>query len=125
VLLATLSGSIDPSAERMAIDSALEANRSLLLVNAVPRAPAPAAVARFPAAVMATANRAMALGVRTELLPPISPSPAKTIVLLANERRAALVVLGRPRGLLGRWRFRKAARAIRRDTTCLVWIAPG
>jgi nucleotide-binding universal stress UspA family protein len=123
VLLATLAGSIDPTAERMAIDSALEANRSLLLVNAVARAPAPSAVARVPAAVMATANRATALGVRIELLRPVSPSPAKTIVMIANERRAALIVLGRPRGLLGRWRFWRAARAIRRGTSCLVWLA--
>jgi hypothetical protein len=34
----------------------------------------------------------------------------------------ALIVLGRPRGVLGRWRFRRAARAIRRGTSCLVWL---
>jgi nucleotide-binding universal stress UspA family protein len=125
ILLATLAGRVDPSAERVAIESALEANRRLLLVNAVHQAQGPAAHALggVPESVRATAQRAMSLGVQTELLRPISPRPAQTIVRLANEHQAALIVLGRPRGLLGRWRFRRVARAIHRGTTCLVWLA--
>jgi nucleotide-binding universal stress UspA family protein len=127
VLLATLAERVDPEAERMAIESALEANRALLLVNAVPRIQGPAATARGrdPGSVGATAKRAASLGIRTELLRPMTPRPIQTIVRLANERRAALVVLGRARGLLGRLRFRRAARALRRGTSCLVWVAPG
>jgi nucleotide-binding universal stress UspA family protein len=125
VLLATLARRVDPEAERMAIDSALESNRTLLLVNALPNVQGPAATdrGRDPESVVATARRAASLGIRTELLLPASPSPARSIVMLANAHRVALIVLGRPRGLLGRWRFRRAARAIRRGTSCLVWLA--
>jgi hypothetical protein len=127
VLLATLARRMDPEAERIALESAYEANRTLLLVNAVLTVQGPAATPRGGGSesVVATAKLAGSLGIRTELLRPMSPSPARSIVMLANARRVALVVLGRPRGLIGRWRFRRAARAIRRDTSCLVWIAPG
>jgi nucleotide-binding universal stress UspA family protein len=127
ILLATLASSVDSGAERFAIESALEANRRLLLLDAVPKAHGPGAQARgrVPECIRATAQRAMSLGVQIELLRPITPWPAQTIVKLANHHRAALVVLGRARGLLGWLRFRMAARAIRRNTSCLVWIAPG
>src|SRR5688572_9309686 len=111
----------------MAIESALEANRTLLLVNAAPAVQGPAATDHGidPESVVATARRAASLGIRTELLRPASPSPPRSIVMLANAHRVALIVLGRPRGVLGRWRFRRAARAIRRGTSCLVWLASG
>jgi nucleotide-binding universal stress UspA family protein len=125
--LATLADRVDPSAERIAIESALEANRRLLVLDAVHHAQGPGAGARgrIPECIRETAQRAKSLGVQTELLLPITPSPARSIVMLANQRRAALIVLGRARGLLGWLRFRKATRAIRRGTSCLVWIAPG
>jgi nucleotide-binding universal stress UspA family protein len=124
VVLATLASRLDHDAERMALESALETGAPLVLVNAVAMRCAPR-VLTLPReedyeAVRATAERAAALGIRTELLRAVSPRPARAIVEIANERGAALVVLGPARGR--RRRLRHAAQAIRRGTSCLVWL---
>jgi nucleotide-binding universal stress UspA family protein len=139
VVLATLSTGVDPSAERIAIESAVDAGVSLIVVNVVqlpacPRALAlggPRAIA-FPheedyEAVRATAERAAAIGLRVQHLRVYSPRPAKALVELANEREAGLLVLGpnRRRRPLRRLRFNRAAREVRRQAACLVWIAGG
>ena len=129
VVLGTLSSGIDPAAERVAIESALDAGVPLIVVNVVELPPCPRALA-FPheeeyEAVHATAERAAKFGLRVEHLRVSSPRPARALVQVANERSAGLVVLGpKRRGLLkGRWRFRRAARQVRRGVGCLVWIA--
>ena len=136
-MLATLSCGVDPAAERVAIESALEAGVPLLVVNVVELPPCPRALVlggpaalAFPheegyEAVRATAERAAQLGLQVEHLRVSSPRPAKALVQLANERSAGLVVLGPIRRSLlrGRWRFRRAARRVRRRVSCLVWIA--
>jgi hypothetical protein len=43
---------------------------------------------------------------------------------LAAEREAGLLVFGPDLSLTPRRRFRAAARRVRRDAGCLVWIAP-
>ena len=80
MVLATLSVRVDPSAERMAIDSALEAGVPLVLVNILRFRPFPTTLLlvgpegmNLPHeedldAVRATAARAAELGVKTELL---------------------------------------------------------
>jgi nucleotide-binding universal stress UspA family protein len=120
VLLATFATPVDPRAERLAIESALEAGLSLVLVNAITMPHAPRShrlelPGRAHQAVRATARRAARLGIRTELLHVVSPRPARAIVEIANERCAALVVLGQ--------RTRRTARKIRRGTSCLIWSA--
>jgi nucleotide-binding universal stress UspA family protein len=133
VLLATMATPVDPSAERMAIDSAVEAGVPLLLVNLVPL---PLYVrtmvlvgpegTTFPHEealdeVRATARRATLLGVRTELLRVRTRHPAAALLEVAHERDAGLLVLGpEARGL----RFRLTARRVRREADCLVWVAP-
>jgi hypothetical protein len=128
VVLGTLSSRVEPEAERLAIESALDAGVPLLVVNAIPMPVCPRALVlggpaavSFPheedyEAVRATAQRAVALGIRVEHLRVASPRPA-------NERGAGLVVLGPKRGRVSRRRFRRAAREVRRGTSCLVWIA--
>jgi nucleotide-binding universal stress UspA family protein len=137
VVLGTLSSRVDPEAERLAIESALEAGVPLLVVNAVQLPPCPRALAlgglsavSFPCeedyeAVRATAERAAKLGLRVEHLRVVSPRPAKALVQVANERRAGLLVLGPKRRRLaaGWWRFQRAAEEVRRNAACLVWIA--
>ena len=137
VVLGTLSSSVDPDAERMAIDSALEAGVALIVVNVVELPPCPRALAfggpaalAFPleeeyAAVRATAERAAKLGLSVEHLRVSSPRPARALVQIANERAAGLLVLGprRRRLFARRWRFDRAARAVRKRAACLVWIA--
>jgi nucleotide-binding universal stress UspA family protein len=131
VVLATLSSRIDPSAERLAIESCLDANVPLVVVNAVAAPMSPHTLhlgALDPrredyAAVRATAERAAAFGIRVEHLRVTTPRPARAIVEIANERSAGLLVLGPKRGRVSRGRFRRAARAVTRNVACLVWIA--
>jgi nucleotide-binding universal stress UspA family protein len=135
-VLGTLSSRVDPAAERMAIDSAVEVGVPLLVVNVIPMPPCPralmlggAAAVTFPLeedyeAVRRTAERAAAFGIPVEHLRVTSPRPAKALVQVANERGAGLLVLGpRRRRPISRWRFRRAAREVRRSAACLAWIA--
>ncbi len=136
VVLATLSVRVDPSAERMAIDSALEASVPLLLVNLIRLPPyATTLILAGPEhttlpheedldAVRATANRAAELGVKTELLRVRTKRPVQALLEVASERDAGLIVFGPHLGRVGRMRFRRAAKRIRRDAACLVWVAP-
>jgi nucleotide-binding universal stress UspA family protein len=133
VVLGTLSSRVEPEAERLAIESALEAGVPLLVVNVMPLPACPRALVlagpgalNFPheedyEAVRATAHRAAAQGIQVEHLRVTSPRPAKALVQIANERRAGLLVLGPKRR--GIWSFWRAAREVRRNAACLVWIA--
>ena len=136
VMLATLQVRVDPSAERMAIDSALEAGVPLLLVNLIRLPPyATTMILAGPEhttlpheedleAVRATANRAAELGVKTELLRVSTKRPVQALLEVASERDAGLIVFGPHLGRVGRMRFRRAAKRIRREAACLVWVAP-
>jgi nucleotide-binding universal stress UspA family protein len=134
VLLGTLSVRVDASAERMAIDTALELGARLILANmlALPPYPLTVTIAREYAtlpheedldAVRATAARAAALGIPTELLRVSSPRPVTALIELAQEREAGLLVFGPDRSRISGRRFRAAAKAVRRDAPCLVWVA--
>jgi hypothetical protein len=105
VLLATLSVRVDPSAERMAIDSALESRAKLILANMLVLPPYPLTFTLAPQyatlpheedrdAVRATADRAASLGIATELLRVSSPRPVTALLDLAGEREAGLLVFG-------------------------------
>jgi len=135
IMLATLSVRVDPSAERMAIDSALQTGAKLIVANMLVLPPYPLTfmLARefttLPHeedrdAVRATADRAAALGIATELLRVSSRRPVTALLELAGEREAGLLVFGPDPALTPRRRFRAAARRVRRDAACLVWIAP-
>ena len=130
-MLATLSSRVDPEAERLAIESCLDAGVPLLLVNAIAARPSPHSLtlgALDPEredyeAVRATAERAARFGIRVEHLRVSTPRPARAIVQLAKERAAGLLVLGPDRRRVSRWRLRRAARAVTRGTVCLVFVA--
>jgi nucleotide-binding universal stress UspA family protein len=135
VVLATLSVRVDPRAERMAIDSALESGSPLIVANMLTLPPYPTTVmlARqyltLPheedlEEVRATAHRAAALGIKTELLRITSRRPLAALIELIRERRVALVVLGPDVRRTPRWQLWLAARRVRRQADCLVWIAP-
>jgi nucleotide-binding universal stress UspA family protein len=135
VVLATLSVRVDPTAERMALESALEAGTRLILANMImlPAFPRTLILARQYAtlpheedldAVRATAARSAELGIKTELLRVSSPRPVTALLELARETQAGLLVFGPDLARTPRWRFRIAARTVRRDAPCLVWIAP-
>jgi nucleotide-binding universal stress UspA family protein len=136
VVLATLSVRVDPTAERMAIDSAVEASVPLVLVNLIPL---PFYVTTLVLlgpegttlpheedleAVRATAARAADLGVKTELLRVRTRHAVPALLEVVRERDAGLLVFGPDLRLTSRRRFRAAARKVRREAECLVWIAP-
>jgi hypothetical protein len=135
VMLATLSVRIDPNAERIALESALEIGTSLIVANMLPLPAYPMTfmVARehmtLPheedlEAVRATARRAAERGIRTELLRISSRRPLTAMIALIRERRPGLVVLGPDVSRTPRWRLWLAGRRLRQGTDCLVWIAP-
>jgi Universal stress protein family len=136
VVLATLSVRIDPAAEEMAIASALEAGVPRIVANMLHLPPYPATVmlvgpggATLPheealEEVRATAARAAALGIRTELLRVTSRHPVRALLAIVAEREAGLLVFGPDLAGIRRRRFRAAARRVRRDAPCLVWVAP-
>ena len=136
VVLGTLSVRIDPSAERMAIDSAIEAGVPLVIANILRLHPMPTTLAlvgpeglNLPQeedldAVRATAARAAALGVETELLRVTTRHPINALLEIVRERNAGLLVFGPDLRLTGRLRFRLAARRLRREANCLIWVAP-
>jgi hypothetical protein len=136
VVLATLSVRVDPDAERMAIESALESGARLIIANMLwlPPHPTTLTLAREVAvlpheedldAVRETAARAAARGLVTELLRISSRRPLVALLELVEERGAGLVVLGPDPQRTPRWWRAVAARRIRRRAGCLVWIAPG
>jgi hypothetical protein len=135
VLLGTLSVRIEPTAERMAFESALETGARLIIANMLMLPAYPLTVMLAPEcatlpheedleAVRAVAARAAAVGLHTELLRVSTPQPVKALLAIARERQAGLLVFGPDRTRLPRWRLWSAVRAVRRDAPCLVWIAP-
>jgi hypothetical protein len=135
VLLATLSVRVDPAAERMALESALQARVRLIIANML-QMPGYSTTLRLAPeyvmlpheedleAVRETAQRAAAWGIPTELLRVMSPRPLTALIELIHERRPGLVVLGPDVNRTSRWRLRRAARRVRDEVDCLVWIAP-
>jgi len=136
VVLGTLSVRVDPTAERMAIDSALEAGAPLVIVNVLQFQPYPTTLLlvgpegmNLPHeedldAVRATAARAAELGVKTELLRVTTRRPVQALLEIVAERDAGLLVFGPDLSLTGRLRFRTLARKLRRQASCLLWVAP-
>ena len=136
VVLATLQVRVDPTAERVALESALEAGVALVVANMI-RLPAgyhmtPILAPEYTTlpheedldAVRATAARAAALGIATELLRIRSPRPVRALLELVQERNAGLLVFGPDLERTSRWRLRAASRLIRKHAPCLVWLVP-
>ena len=136
VVLATLAVRVHPSAERMAIDSAIEAGVPLVIVNLIPLPPYPQTIillgpeaATLPHeedldALRETARRAADLGVKTELLRVRTRHAVKALLEILHEQDAGLLVFGPHLGRVGRLRFSRTARRVRREADCLVWVAP-
>jgi nucleotide-binding universal stress UspA family protein len=135
VVLATLSVRIDPNAERMAFESALDARAELIIANMIAMRAYPMTMILAPQymtlpheedldAVRATAERAVARGIKTELLRVTARHPLSALIDLIRERKAGLLVLGPDISRTSRWHLHLAARRVRRDAPCLVWIAP-
>lgn len=135
-MLGTLASRVDPSAERMALESALETGAKLLVVNVVRLQLFPRTLALHGLsgvtlpheedleAVRATARRAADAGLRVEHLRVKSSRPVDALVEIAHQRDAGLLVFGPDLARIGARRFRRAARRVRERARCLVWVAP-
>jgi nucleotide-binding universal stress UspA family protein len=135
VVLGTLSVRFDSSAERVALESALEAGVPLIIANMLTMPAYPTTLILAPQyatlpheedleAVRETAARAAALGIATELLRVTSRRPVTALLEIVRERQAGLLVFGPDLKRTSRWRFRLAARRVRSSAPCLVWVAP-
>jgi nucleotide-binding universal stress UspA family protein len=135
VILGTLSVRVHPAAERVALESAAEAGVPLIIANMIAMPNYPMTMIFAPQyttlpheedldAVRETAARAAAQGIKTELLRVTSPHPVRALLELALERDAGLLVFGPDLKGVSRLRFRVTARIVRRNASCLVWIAP-
>jgi hypothetical protein len=132
VLLATLGVPFEPQASVFAVDAAVEAGQPLIVANVVELPPLGMSVAlgydQLPdapedaEALCAPAELAHSLGAEVERLRVRSPRPIEALVQLAAERTPGLLVFGPDRGRIKRRTYRKAAGALRRRATCLVWL---
>jgi nucleotide-binding universal stress UspA family protein len=131
VLLATLGVPFDPEAARVAVDSAVESGQPLIVANVVELPFLPTSVIlgydqiddpELSASVLAPAELAHSLGVRVERLRVKSPRPLEALLELVVERDPSFLVFGPDRTRLRRRRYRKAAKAVREQAPCLVWL---
>jgi nucleotide-binding universal stress UspA family protein len=132
VMLATMDVPYDEEAASFAVDAAVEAGQSLVLVNVVEIFPTLAAVhfkdvdyssSEDRAALRAPAELAHSLGVHVERLRVRSPHPVDALVELTAEREPGMLVFGPDLTRIKPRRYRKAAKAIRERAGCLVWLA--
>jgi len=134
VLLVTFfSVPFDPAASVFAVDSAIEAGQSLIVINIVELPPLPMSVRlgydhiedppEIAAALRAPAELASSLGVNVERMLVKTPRPVTALLEVIAERRPGLLVIGAdPRLLSGRF-YRRVRNAVRDRTECLVWHA--
>jgi hypothetical protein len=132
-LLATLGVPFDPEASAFAVDAAVEAGEPLVVANVVQLPPLGMSVAmgydQLPdrpeeaEALRAPAELARSLGAEVERLRVRSPRPVEALLQLVGERGPGLLVFGPDRTRIRRRVYRKATRALRERSSCLVWLA--
>jgi len=133
VMLVTFDVPVRADAAELAVDAAVESGQDLLLVNLVELPIRPmtfswgsetVVLEDVDASLRAPAELAHALAVTVERLRVVSPRPLAALMELVGERLPGLLVLGADTGRMRGRRYRKAARRIREEAPCLVWI-PG
>lgn len=121
----------DPAASEMAVGCAIEESQVLLVANIVELPPLPMSVrlghdqlerpSGVDEALRAPAELAASFGVQVERLLVRSPRPVTALVELAAERRPGLLILGAESSQLTHRFSKRAWKAARDDTDCLVW----
>ena len=131
-MLGTLSARFEREAERFAIESALDVDAELIVVNVVELKPCPCTMRLLgPSAatlpdeedlepVRATAARAAAIGIRTHLLRVTSSHPVRALLEIVAEREAGLLVFGPEPDRVRRRTLRRAFVQVRERAPCLV-----
>lgn len=132
VMLVTLDVPFAPEAASLAVDSAVESGQPLLVVNIaeVPILPASLSMgyeyvgsSEVEESLRAPAALARSLAVRVERLRVTSPHPVAALLELVTERSPGLLVVGPDVSRLRKRRYRKAAKRIRDEAPCLVWLS--
>ena len=133
VLLATLDVPFDHNAVVFAVDSAVELGQRLIIANFVERAPLPLSAMlgyddlpyppHMVEALLVPVKLARSLGVEVTRLRVKSFHPVQAMLEVLAEQRAGIFVFGPDRSRIQRLRYARAARAIRRRATSLVWLA--
>lgn len=133
VLLATFDVPFAPEAAELAVESAVESGQPLLVVNVAPMPILPisialgyeyAGTAEVEESLRAPAELAHSLAVRVERLRISSPHPVAALLELVVERSPGLLVLGPDTSKVQRRLYRKAAKRVREEAPCLVWLPP-
>jgi nucleotide-binding universal stress UspA family protein len=130
VLLATLDVPFSEEAMAFAVDSAVESGQPLLVVNAAEVLPTVYSFLGYgyverddlQDALRRPAELAHSLAVRVERLRVCSPHPVDALLEVVAERDPAMLVFGPDPTQMSRRRYRKAERAVRERTSCLVWM---
>lgn len=131
VLLLTLGVPFDPDAAAVAVDTAVENGQPLFLVNVVDLPPLAMSVrmgydqlpeAADEEAYRAPAELAYSLGVDVQRYRVKTMRPVEAMLEVMAELSPGLLVFGPDRERLGRRRYRRAAKAIRKRAPCLVWL---
>jgi hypothetical protein len=133
VLLATLDVPFDHNAVVFAVDSAVELGQRLIIANFVERPPLPLSAMlgyddlpyppQMAEALLVPVKLARSLGVEVTRLRVKSFHPVQAMLEVLAEQRAGIFVFGPDRSRIQRLRYARAARAIRRRATGLVWLA--
>ncbi len=130
-MLATFDVPFEPEAVEVAVDSAVESGQPLVVVNVAQTPILPVSMSlgyeyletdELTFALRAPADLAASLGVGVELLRVSSPRPVEALLQLVVERSPGLLVFGPERGAVRRRKYAKAARRIREQVTCLLWL---
>jgi len=132
IMLATLAVRFDSAAAEFAVDSAVEAGQTLIVVNVVELEFMPSCLMlgydqmtqrpELVEALRAPAVLACSLGVQVERLRVKSPHPIDALIELVAEREPGLLVFGPDRNELKPRAYRKAVRKIRERSACLLWV---
>lgn len=130
-MLVTFDVPFAPGAAELAVDAALESGQCLLVVNVAEVVLGPVSLAlryeyvgteEVEDALRAPAELARELGVEVERIRVCSPRPIEALLELVAERGPGLLVVGADPGRMRARRYRRAVRAARERTSCLVWL---
>ncbi len=131
VMLLTCNVPFEAAAVRVAVDAAGESGAELYICDAIPLGSF-AYIDQMARVFAEHANRgeldavasdARGRGIRTTQMAFHNRRPVATALEVCHEQRVGLLVFGADRRRLGRWTHRRAARRLRRDARCLLWVA--
>jgi len=131
VMLATFDVPFAAEAASLAVESAVESGQPLIVVNVAEMPILPISLAmgydyagsdEVEESLRAPAALAHSLAVPVERLRVSSPHPVEALLELVTERSPGLLVLGPDPTRVRRRLYRKAAKRVRRDAPCLVWL---